>query len=339
MVCLGITWLCLVLRGNVPARMSPPKVLAVCPNPALDRTATVVDPAAGGMRRAAAVIESPGGKATHAASVARALGCAVTVVCTLAGGRGRRVAELLAARDIEVAAIEVEGETRGTYTVVDERRGAFLEVIEPGPRLDARDVARLLDLVTHHSRGAAVVVAAGSLPPGAPDDLYADVVGIAHHAGAKAVVDASGEPLSAALGAAPDLVKPNAGEARDLLGNGFRPDGPIEDVVAAARAVRARGARAAWLSLGARGSLLADEDDGCWMLDAPAGAVVNAVGCGDAMVGGAAAALASGVALAEAIGLGAAAAASKLAALAPDEVVPDDVRRLAAHIELTQVGA
>jgi 1-phosphofructokinase len=319
--------------------MPPPKVLAVSPNPALDRTATVVDPADGGMRRAAAVVESPGGKATHAGSVAAALGCAVTVVCPLAGGRGRRVAELLVARHVEAAAFEVEGETRGTYTVVDDLRGAFLEIIEPGPRLDTNDVAQLLDLVVRHSAGAAVVIAAGSLPPGAPEDLYADIVGIAHDAGAMAVVDASGEPLSAALGAAPDLVKPNAREARDLLGNGLHPDGPVEDLVAAARAIRARGAQAAWLSLGARGSLLADEHDGCWMVDAPkGGAVVNAVGCGDAMVGAAAAALAGGAALAEAIGLGAAAAASKLAALAPDEVVPDDVRRLAAQIERRQVA-
>jgi 1-phosphofructokinase family hexose kinase len=318
--------------------MSTPKVLAVSPNPALDRTAAVIDPAAGGMRRASSVVESPGGKATHAASVARALGCDVSIVCPLAGARGQRVADLLAGRAIEVLAIDVAGETRGTYTIVDERGGAFLEVIEPGPALDAPAVANLLDLVRRHSTGAAVVIAAGSLPPGAPDDLYAEIVRIAHGAGAKAIIDASGPALSASLAAAPDLVKPNVGEAGDLLGNGLRADGRVEDVAAVARAIRARGAGAAWVSLGARGSVLADADDRCWMVAPPAGAVVNPVGCGDAMVGAAAAALASGEALAEAIVLGAAAAASKLAALAPDAVVADDVRRLVSSIDRRPVS-
>jgi fructose-1-phosphate kinase PfkB-like protein len=72
-----------------------------------------------------------------------------------------------------------------------------------------------------------------------------------------------------------------------------------------------------WLSLGADGSLLSTRD-GTWRLTPPPSrAIVNAVGCGDALVGGLAAGLVRGLDLLEAARLGTAAATDKLAWLHP----------------------
>src|SRR3982751_1935836 len=50
----------------------------------------------------------------------------------------------------------------------------------------------------------------GSLPPGAPVDGYARIVGLAAEAGARSAVDADGELLARAVGAGPWLAKGNA---------------------------------------------------------------------------------------------------------------------------------
>ncbi len=129
------------------------------------------------------------------------------------------------------------------------------------------------------------MVASGSLPPGAPADLYAGVVRLAAEHGAVAVVDAGGPVLAAALRAGPALVKPNLAEAewalRALAGRGSGPGvtDAIEEVdesgddiagrcAAAAEALVSAGARAALVSGGRSGAAL-HTGDGSWWFTAP----------------------------------------------------------------------
>ena len=58
----------------------------------------------------------------------------------------------------------------------------------------------------------------GSIPLGAPDDGYRDLVAEARAAGVRVALDAEGAPLRNAIGAGPDVVKVNAAEAAGLLG-------------------------------------------------------------------------------------------------------------------------
>ncbi len=66
-----------------------------------------------------------------------------------------------------------------------------------------------------------------------------------------------------------------------------------------------------------------------------AGPVVNAVGCGDALIGGLVAGLAEGDSLATAAVLGVAAATDKLAHLHPGKIDAERVRALATQVETT----
>jgi fructose-1-phosphate kinase PfkB-like protein len=75
----------------------------------------------------------------------------------------------------------------------------------------------------------------GSLPPGAPDEGYRDLVAEAKTAGVRVAVDAEGERLRLALEAGPDVVKVNHAEARELLGV---PTARREEAIAAARKLR-----------------------------------------------------------------------------------------------------
>jgi fructose-1-phosphate kinase PfkB-like protein len=208
--------------------------------------------------------------------------------------------------------------TRGTYTVVDADGGDVIEVHEPGAPLPAD---ALLRAATAAVAGARVVVCSGSLAPGLPADLPARVIGAAR---GFTVVDTSDRAaLAAALAAGPDLVKPNLAEARTLLG-----DLPAPELAAR---LRAAGAAAAWVSVGADGSVLA-APGGTWRLRGPATAVVNAVGAGDALVGGLAAGIARGLPLLDAARLGVAAATDKVGRLEFDAVHAAAVERLVAQV-------
>jgi tagatose 6-phosphate kinase len=290
------------MTGGEPNGRAP-GVVAVSTNPAIDRIALAPAAAGGGLVRARELLETPGGKAAHVAMVAAALGAGVRLV---AAAGVPLLGELLAAERIPAALVPTAAPTRGTYTVVDPHAGDVLEVHEPSLPLSGDECEALVTAATEAFAGAAVAVIAGSLPAGAPLDLHARLARAASAVGAFAIVDSSSTPaLERALAARPDLVKPNAAEAAAVLGG----ERPLE---AMAQGLRDCGARAVWLSAGPEGSLLAD-GAGVWHLAAPPPArVVNAVGCGDALVGGLAAGLARGLAPLDAAALGVAAAADKL---------------------------
>jgi fructose-1-phosphate kinase PfkB-like protein len=270
--------------------------VAVSTNPAIDRVARIEGPA-GGVAHATEFLETPGGKAIHAACVAAELGAPATVVTTAGGRNGELLLELLASEPLEVVPVAVAGDTRGTYTLVGDG-GDLVEVHEPSAPLTEQEAGRLVAALA--SLSPTVVAVCGSLPPGAPVDLHARLIVTAQVSGAFTILDCSTpDALAAALEAGPDLVAPNADEARD---------------------VDPRGAAAVWLSLGPEGSVFTDAG-GSVRLPAPRPArVVNAVGCGDALVGGFAAGLIAGMEPREAAALGAAAAADKLGRLHPGRV-------------------
>jgi tagatose 6-phosphate kinase len=155
---------------------------------------------------------------------------------------------------------------------------------------------------------AEAVVLSGSLPPGLPADAYAVLCRLAAEAGVPAMLDADGEALRLGLAGRPALVKPNRDELARVTAQ--------VDPVAAAEVLRAAGASAVVVSLGAEG-LLAVTEQGRWRV-APAVRVAgNHPGAGDAAVAALTAGLVSGRSwperLADAAALSAAAVSAPLA--------------------------
>ena len=307
-----------------------PSFLAVATNPAIDRVARLEGPARG-VVRAAEVLETPGGKAIHAACVAAELGTSSAVLTTAGGRSGDLLLSLLEAEPISVHAIGVGAPTRATYTLVAPAGGDLAEVHEPGGDLTDDDCDRLVAALADLPGAPGVIAICGSLPPGAPVNLHARLIAAARERGAYAILDSSSPTaLAAAIAEGPDLVAPNLAEAAALAG-----DGPAREPEAMAELLRGRGAVAVWLSLGERGSVFVDAA-GCVRISAPAPARrMNAVGCGDALVGGFAAAIAAGREPRAAIGLGAAAASDKLAHLHPGRIDRAAVETLVDAVELT----
>ena len=135
----------------------------------------------------------------------------------------------------------------------------------------------------------------GSLPKGVPAGCYAELVGTCVTAGVPVLLDTSGTPLDAALEAAvkPTLVKPNLSEINGLLGTSFTPEDVAE--LAATLKADARFAGIPWVvvSMGAAGSFALHEGKTYRVVTTPIKAV-NATGCGDSTIAGAAHAIAAG---------------------------------------------
>jgi 1-phosphofructokinase family hexose kinase len=298
----------------------------VATNPALDRVARLGGPAAG-VVRAREILETPGGKATHVMMVARRLGAQVELVAPVGGPNGAQFVETLVAERLPIQPVSIAAAMRGTYTLVVDGEGDVVEVHEPGEPWAEGDAEMLVAAVERHAPSAETVAICGSLPAGAPVDLHARLVAAAKAAGARAILDCSTvDAFSAALAAEPDLVAPNLEEARALAGG---------DPLEICDALLAGGAGAVWLSLGAEGSVLATAELAVRLRGPEAGGVVNAVGCGDALIGGLVAGLAEGETLPEAAALGVAAATDKLTHLHPGEIDAELVRGLVTEVEAT----
>jgi 1-phosphofructokinase family hexose kinase len=314
------------------------RICAIAANPALDRIAVAPGAAAGGTVRATSYLDTPGGKAVHVAAVARALRGDVELVVVLGGDRGATVGRLLAERGIDVRTVAIGAETRGTYALVDPEAGDVVEVLEPPPALEDAELVELERVLDDAVAQAGVVVASGSLPRGVAVDFYAKVVQRAAAASATVLIDAHGDPLAHALRASPDLVKPNLAEASSFLGRPLAEDAPLEELLAAARALQRLGARHVWLSLGPRGSLLLETGGTATLLSLAVPTVVSAVGCGDAMLGGLAVGLARGWPLLDAARLGVAAAGEKLARADPGLVDGDAAEGLLPSVACRSVA-
>jgi tagatose 6-phosphate kinase len=298
-------------------------ILVVCLNPALDITHHVESVDWAGVNRPTAVYARPGGKGTNVARNLHSFGIDVLLTGLAGGTTGNAVGAGLRRLGVPAAFAPAGGETRRTFTVVDASaaagRGAVALFNEPGPQVSAAEFKRFRADYDAALAGASVVVLSGSLPPGLPSAAYAELIEAALAAGVPAVLDTSGEPLRDGVAAGPAIVKPNIDELAALAGTSLRtPDGAadLSAVTSAAAGLRAAGARAVVVSLGADG-LLAVTDEGCWHARPPAVTGGNATGAGDA----ATAALAHGLLLgrpwperlAHAAALGAAAVAAPVA--------------------------
>ena len=133
-----------------------------------------------------------------------------------AGHAGAWYRDAVAAAGIPLFAVEVASETRTCLSILDESAGTLTELYEAGVTLRPDDWAMvevaLAEALADDPAGA-VVVLAGSLPPGAPGDAYRRLAAQVAAAGARAVVDIGGDPFAAALEARPWLVKVNLEEA------------------------------------------------------------------------------------------------------------------------------
>jgi 1-phosphofructokinase len=263
-------------------------IVTLTPNPSIDRTVTLAGKLRrGAVQRVETVTSQAGGKGVNISRAAMKADVATLAVLP-ADLDDPFVLELRSA-GIASEAVRPAGAMRVNITI-SEPDGTTTKLNSPGPTVTPDDLAVLAEAVALRAAAADWVVLAGSLPPGAPDQWYADLVATLRTGGARVAVDTSDAPLRSLVErlahGAPHLMKPNGEELASFTG-----DDPVAleaDPAAAARAatslVRA-GVDEVLVTLGPHGAVLVNAD-GAWHSTPPPTTVVSTVGAGDSSLFG-----------------------------------------------------
>ena len=200
----------------------------------------------------------------------------------------------------------VEGQTRTNIKIIDREGHTNTDINEPGLTVTAAELDALLNELLAEVHAGDIVVLAGSLPKGAPQDTYRVWTSACKKAGARVFLD--GALLAEGLKAAPYLIKPNDDELSRLAGKKLE---TLEELTAEGRRLLERGIERVVISLGGRGALYLRKGSTIYAegLKVPVG---STVGAGDSVVAALAYAEAQGLSEEEAVRLSTAAGAANV---------------------------
>jgi len=312
-------------------------LVCISANPAIDRRLRLNSISVGSVNRALSAQPFPGGKAAHVAMVAKLLGADVMWVGFLGGAAGEECESGLSALGVPLTIVRTRTETRANLEIISSD-GVVTEILEPGGEVSEGEVERLLatcrDIFAENGPQTQVALS-GSLPPGAPTDLYGQLIRMARLYGCRALLDTSGEALRQGLQALPDLVKPNRDEAAWFAGYA------IDDVFGAGAAAQKffeAGAQSVAISLGPAGMFWQSSVEKSPLIsELPPMQNCSSVGCGDAALAGFAVAHERGLSDEQAISLAVACGTANCLADAPGQVNPGEVLRLTKHVQVKRL--
>ncbi|MFN8162791.1 MAG: 1-phosphofructokinase family hexose kinase [Solirubrobacterales bacterium] len=196
-------------------------------NAAIDRTVAVPNFRLGRRHRAVESRTVAGGKGINVARALSLLGRPVIAAGFVGGPTGSRVLEALHEESVLTDFTRIAAETRINLAVIDPTSGDQTEINERGPAVSPEEVRTLFERIGYLAGGAKICVLAGSLPPGAGDDLYARLIGDLGRRGVSVVLDAEGEAMMAGVRAGASMVTPNEREAEELVGQEFADRGDL----------------------------------------------------------------------------------------------------------------
>lgn len=312
-------------------------IITVTLNAAIDKSLSVPNFRLGRRHRTVEQTTLAGGKGVNVARTLKTLGQPVIATGFAGGATGTRIVEQLTSESILNDFVRIREESRTNTAVHDPTNGEQTEINERGPRVAENEIELFRDKLLYLARGAAIVVFAGSLPPGIEPDLYAELIRELRGMDIATIVDTDGEPLRHAVRAEPTVVSPNVLEAEELVGHEFNDD---EDRTIAVREMRELGAREAIMTV----------PDGCFACVEEAGESalmrvrieprepVAAVGAGDAFLAGYVAARYGAKPVEECLAFGVACGAESTQRLGAGLIDPHKVERLVPEVEVERLA-
>jgi tagatose 6-phosphate kinase len=268
------------------------------------------------VNRATEVYEYASGKSLNVARVLQSLGEEPIATGFLGGPRGKFCREQLDEIGLRHEFVTVAAPTRLCTTVIDSDAGTVTELVEESKAVESADWQAMDQKLERLLSGCQFAIFSGSLPPGAPEDLYDRWLGMAERTGVRAIVDARDKPLQQAISHRGAIIKVNLCELQSTLGMDAATSN-LRDMLEAACPPWGMIA----VTNGANGAVAYDRENFVRIPPIPIVAV-NPIGSGDAFAAGLAAGLAHGNSFADACLLASAAAASN--ATSP---LAGDVRR------------
>ncbi len=262
----------------------PVKIITVTTNTAIDYFVEIEQLSLGGNLLANHNSQFASGKGVNVAKTIATLNTEVQAL----GFVGQRSVGLFsdgAMGLIQSDFIAVPGQTRTNLTLCERLAAQETHIRTVGFSVTEADCQQLLEKIDAKLEAQDILILSGSLPPGAPVDLYQQLITLAHQKSAMAILDSSGEGFRQGLQAGPHLVKPNQAELAEVAG---RPLETEQALIHAAYELIKWGSQIVVVSRGPQGLLMVTENNvvlKAYVNHLPQ-PVVSSVGCGDALVGG-----------------------------------------------------
>ncbi|MGH2862303.1 MAG: 1-phosphofructokinase family hexose kinase [Solirubrobacteraceae bacterium] len=306
-------------------------ILTVTANVAIDRTYVIDRLEVGKVHKVKQAYAHTGGKGVNVSRCVKSLG-GDTLVTGLIGRSGLdEAARDLAAAGLSSELYAIDGPPRQTVTVTADD-GVTTAFDERGPTITEQvwtgfeqHLASLLDR-------AEMLVIAGSLPPGTPEQSLANLCEHANRHQVPVVLDARGAAMRAAQNQKPLVTKLNRSELAQTLGREITSE---HDVIEGANELRALGAGSVIVTLGEQGAI-GVHADAVWRVTHPVHEG-NPIGAGDAFSAALALALTNGTPFEQALAQGAAAALASLRAPTAGALDPTDVEVAFASIQTAEL--
>ena len=311
-------------------------IITVTLNAAIDKSLSVPNFRLGRRHRTVEQRTIAGGKGVNIARTLKKLGQPVIATGFAGGATGTHIVEQLTEEAILNDFVRIREESRTNTSVLDPTSGQQTEINERGPSVSEREVELFHDKLLYLARGAAIVVFAGSLPPGVAPDIYAALIGDLERMEVTTVVDTDGEALRQAVRAEPDVVSPNVLEAEELVGHEFSGEQERSLVV---REIAALGAREAIMTLpdGCFAQVLVDGQPRLKRARIEPREPIAKSGSGDAFLAGYVAARYEGRAPDQCLRFAVACGAESTGRLGAGLIDPREARRLMGDVELSVV--
>ncbi|MCD8346251.1 MAG: 1-phosphofructokinase family hexose kinase [Oscillospiraceae bacterium] len=264
-------------------------ITTVTLSPCLDKTVRTSRLDLDAMNRVEAVSLDVGGKGINVSRALARLGVPSRALGFNFAG-GEVIPETLEAEGIEPRFTVCEGQLRTNLKIMETEIGRTVEINEANPEVTASSIEELKRAVAEASKDSEFVVLAGSVPKGAPVDIYRQLGELCN---AKVILDAQGELLMEGLKAQPFMIKPNQFELETIVG---KISSEAEIVTAARKLIADYGAEIVLVSRGSSGAVIVSENE-YYSHPAVKVDVKSTSGAGDSMVAGAILALEEGLGL------------------------------------------
>jgi 1-phosphofructokinase family hexose kinase len=249
----------------------------------------------------------------------------------LGGSTGREIEREFQERQIPLDAVPTHSVTRVCTTLLDQSQQVTTELVENALPITEDELDAFCARFRHHARDARLIVITGSLAPGAPHHLWADLLA---NVSAPVLLDIRGPELSAALPLRPLLVKPNREELGHTLGRKLETDDDLDQGIAECLD---RGAQWVLISDGPRPARLVSATH-CYRLTPARVETVNPIGCGDCLTAGTAAQILQRTPVPDAVRYGMACAAENARQLLPAQLFAEQVSLRLNDTTCTQVS-
>jgi 6-phosphofructokinase 2 len=277
-----------------------PSIITITFSPCIDKSTSVASLVPEKKLRCKPPKLEPGGGGINVARAIKKLGGEATAIFPSGGYTGNYFNHLLVEEGVPSVIIETANETRENIIILDESSNNQYRFGMPGTALSEKEWKQFLEKAAQIN-DAEFIVASGSLPPGVPLDIYAQLAKIAKRIKAKFVVDTSGEALKQAADEGVYLLKPNLGELSSLAGKKELQPGEVRDI--ATEIINKGKCEVMVVSMGASGAMLVTKDLN-EMIATPPAIKKSTVGAGDSMVAGIIFYLSRGKCLPEAVRYG-----------------------------------